>query len=42
MTIGRKLLWGSFGWALGGPIGAILGYAYAQLTEKDSAGYCPI
>ena len=39
MTIGRKLLWGSFGWALGGPIGAILGYAYAQLTEKDSAGY---
>ena len=38
MTIGRKLLWGSLGWVTLGPIGAILGYAYAQLTEKDSVG----
>ena len=38
MTLGRKLLWGSLGWVTLGPIGAILGYAYAQLTEKDSVG----
>ena len=38
MTIGRKLLWGSLGWVTLGPIGAILGYAYAQLTDKDSVG----
>ena len=33
MTLGRKLLWGSLGWVTLGPIGAILGYAYAQMTE---------
>ena len=35
MTLGRKLLWGSLGWVTLGPIGAILGYAYAQMTEND-------
>ena len=39
MTLGRKLLWGSFGWAMGGPIGAILGYTYAKMTENQKKEY---
>ena len=34
MTIGKKLLWSGLGWAMGGPIGAILGYAFASLSEQ--------
>lgn len=34
MGIGKKLLWGGLGWAMGGPIGAILGYAFASLSEQ--------
>ena len=39
MTIGRKLLWGSFGWVMGGPIGAILGYTYAKMTESEKKDF---
>ncbi len=34
MGIGKKILWGGLGWAMGGPIGAILGYAFASLSEQ--------
>ncbi len=34
MGLGKKILWGGLGWAMGGPIGAILGYAFASLSEK--------
>jgi DnaJ like chaperone protein len=34
MTLGKKLLWGGLGWAMGGPIGAILGYAFASLSSQ--------
>ena len=33
MSIGKKLLWGSLGWVLGGPIGGILGYAAASFSD---------
>ncbi len=33
MTLGKKILWGGLGWAMGGPIGAILGYAFASLSD---------
>ena len=36
MSLGKKLLWGSFGWVLGGPIGGILGYAAASLYDNKS------
>ena len=35
MTLGKKILWGGLGWAMGGPIGAILGYAFASLSEQQ-------
>ena len=36
MSLGKKLLWGSFGWVLGGPIGGILGYAAASLYNNEA------
>ena len=36
MSLGKKLLWGSFGWVLGGPIGGILGYAAASLYDNKA------
>ena len=43
MNLGKKMLWGGLGWALGGPIGAIIGYSFAsmsgQSTTKYSGGY---
>lgn len=35
MTLGKKILWSGLGWAMGGPIGAILGYAFASLSEQQ-------
>lgn len=35
MTLGKKLLWGGLGWAMGGPIGAILGYAFASMSDQQ-------
>lgn len=35
MSFGKKLLWGGLGWAMGGPIGAILGYAFATLSDRS-------
>jgi DnaJ like chaperone protein len=34
MSLGKKILWGGLGWAMGGPIGAILGVAFATLTDQ--------
>ncbi len=34
MSLGKKLLWGGLGWAMGGPIGAILGYAFASMSDQ--------
>lgn len=34
MSLGKKLLWGGLGWAMGGPIGAILGYAFASFSDQ--------
>ena len=31
----NKWLWGGLGWALGGPIGAIMGYAIASMGESQ-------
>jgi len=33
MGIGSRLLWGGLGWAFGGPIGAIVGYTLATMSE---------
>lgn len=39
MTIGKRLLWGGLGWVLGGPIGAIIGYALASMSEPAGGAY---
>ena len=38
MSFGKKLMWGSLGWVLGGPIGGILGYAAASLYANEDRG----
>ena len=37
MTVGKKLLWGGLGWALAGPIGGIIGYAIAGMSDNQSS-----
>lgn len=39
MSAGKKFIWGGLGWVLGGPIGGIIGYALASMSEKGSASY---
>ena len=39
MNLGKKMLWGGLGWALGGPIGAIIGYSFASMSGQSSANY---
>ena len=34
MSLNKKLLWGGLGWVFGGPIGAILGYTYASMSNN--------
>jgi DnaJ like chaperone protein len=34
----NKLLWGGLGWAMFGPIGGILGYAFASASQKKQMG----
>ncbi|MFQ6605532.1 MAG: TerB family tellurite resistance protein [Fidelibacterota bacterium] len=38
MSLGKKLIWGGLGWALGGPIGAILGFAFASMSDEMRPG----
>ena len=35
----QKWLWGSIGWSLGGPIGAILAYSLASMTDGNNQTY---
>tara|TARA_B110000438_G_scaffold270000_1_gene286825 strand:+ start:522 stop:1256 length:735 start_codon:yes stop_codon:yes gene_type:complete len=35
MSLNKKLLWGGLGWAFGGPIGAIFGYAIASMGDNN-------
>lgn len=35
MSVGKKMLWGGLGWALGGPIGAIIGYSLAGMSGQQ-------
>tara|TARA_A100001037_G_C15145187_1_gene635997 strand:+ start:1398 stop:2135 length:738 start_codon:yes stop_codon:yes gene_type:complete len=37
MPINKKWLWGGLGWVMGGPIGAILGYTFASMTDEQSS-----
>ena len=36
MSLNKKLLWGGLGWVFAGPIGAVLGYTYASMSNKES------
>ena len=36
MSLNKKLFWGGLGWVLGGPIGGILGYAWASMSDSGS------
>ena len=31
----NKWLWGGLGWAIGGPIGAIMGYALGSMSSQN-------
>ena len=37
MSFNKKLLWGGLGWVFAGPIGAILGYTYASMSNDQSS-----
>lgn len=37
MAIDKKWIWGGLGWVMGGPIGAILGYAFASMTDNQKS-----
>ena len=39
MNLGKKMLWGGLGWALGGPIGAIIGYSFASISGQPTTSY---
>ena len=39
MSFNKKLLWGGLGWVMGGPIGGILGYAFASMSDGQSTQY---
>lgn len=41
MSVGKRLLWGGLGWVLMGPIGAIVGYALAGLSESSGRAFTP-
>ena len=39
MSVGKKMLWGGLGWALAGPIGAIIGYSLAGMSGQVGGTY---
>ena len=39
MALGKKILWSGLGWAMGGPIGAILGFAFAAFADHAPQNY---
>ena len=34
MSMGKRLLWGGLGWVMGGPIGAVIGYGMASISDQ--------
>ena len=36
MISGKQILWGTLGWAFGGPIGGILGVIFAKRTRSET------
>ena len=38
MGIGSRLLWGGLGWVLAGPIGAVVGFSLATMSERRKVG----
>ena len=39
MSLSKKILWGGLGWAMGGPIGAVIGFAFAALSDQAPQKY---
>jgi len=37
MPIDKKWIWGGLGWVMGGPIGAILGYAIGSMSNNQAS-----
>ena len=35
----KKLIWSGLGWVMGGPIGAILGYAFASMDKNSNMNW---
>ena len=36
MSFNKKLIWSGLGWVMGGPLGAILGYAFASMNKNSN------
>ena len=39
MSFNKKLIWSGLGWVMGGPIGAILGYAFASMDKNSNMNW---
>ncbi|MEE8335759.1 MAG: TerB family tellurite resistance protein [Candidatus Neomarinimicrobiota bacterium] len=39
MSVSKKFIWGGLGWVLIGPIGGIIGYALASMSEQRPGGF---
>ena len=39
MSFNKKLIWSGLGWVMGGPLGAILGYAFASMNKDSKVGW---
>ena len=39
MSFNKKLIWSGLGWVMGGPLGAILGYAFATMNKNSNVNW---
>jgi len=39
MSFNKKLIWSGLGWVMGGPLGAILGYAFASMNKDSNVSW---
>ena len=39
MSFNKKLIWSGLGWVMGGPVGAILGYAFASMNKNSNMNW---
>ncbi len=39
MSFNKKLIWSGLGWVMGGPVGAILGYAFASMDKNSNMNW---